>query len=365
MANGKTRSLFIAGAGVLLLGAAVFTLLNIPHGRGVQLVIPGVMIALLGAILLGVGIRSAVLAGRGGGGPREDYRHTYRLFGAVVAVLALALTARALAIPPSFGEFGSYRSAAIAAARGPVPGHQGKAVCAKCHPKQAKLQGKDAHRRVQCETCHGMGKAHAAAPKQVKQKRDGSKGACLTCHRQLDARPGAFGQVNWEKHYAFVGVKDPSIKCIQCHDPHEPLFMDRDLNAARMHPLINRCRDCHTGSQRSPLTPRPKDHPVIFQCKDCHKAVAEDFAKRPHKKVRCTTCHLFFQESAFAGRIIRDADPRFCLLCHRKASYREASQPAIEWPAHREDMGGEGSERCVDCHQTSIIHTTVKKGEQR
>ena len=54
---------------------------------------------------------------------------------------------------------------------------------------------------------------------------------------------------------------------------------------------------------------------------DCHGDVVEDFASRTHAEVRCTTCHIFFRETQDAGRILRDADPRFCLLCHRAADF--------------------------------------------
>ena len=347
-------------AGLWLLVTAVTVLIRMHQSWGARLIIPSVFGGLLGVILTAVGIRN-LLAARRGGGPAEDYRHTYRLFGVLLGVLVLALGARAVVIPPSFGEYGSFRSEALVAARNIVPGHQGKKRCARCHPKVAKLHAKDAHAGVQCEACHGMGRQHLAGPGKKMLRKDGGKQACLTCHRRLDARPGSFGQVDWKEHYTFVGVTDFSIKCVKCHSPHEPLFMDRDLKTARLHPLIHRCRDCHTGTKRDPATPRPKSHPAIFQCKDCHKAVVVDHARRSHKKVRCTTCHLFFKESDYAGRIVRDADPRFCLLCHRKAKFRKDSPPGIQWPSHREDMGGTKTARCIDCHQHDNIHVTVKK----
>jgi hypothetical protein len=83
-----------------------------------------------------------------------------------------------------------------------------------------------------------------------------------------------------------------------------------------------------------------------------------DFADRSHSDVRCTTCHLFFRESPFAGRIIRDADPRFCLLCHRNADFRsDDAPPGIDWPEHRQEMAErpeDANKRCIDCHRDAI-----------
>jgi hypothetical protein len=177
------------------------------------------------------------------------------------------------------------------------------------------------------------------------------------------ARPGDFPQIVPEDHYRFVGVRDVATPCTACHNPHEPLFMDRDLRTARLHPLIHRCRDCHAGRYDETL-PRPQNHPPIFQCDYCHGQIAAEFAQRPHHRVRCTTCHLFFRESDSAGRILRDADPRFCLLCHRDADFRSSeAPPGIEWPEHREVMAedeGDLQKRCIDCHQDRIHPLQMK-----
>ena len=153
-------------------------------------------------------------------------------------------------------------------------------------------------------------------------------------------------------------VADEGLACTACHDPHEPLFMDRDLRTARLHPLIQRCRDCHAGRADETL-PRPDHHPAIFECRYCHAPVVADYETRPHKVVRCTTCHIFFRASAFAGRILRDADPRFCLLCHGEAEFRSnTSAPGISWPdGHLDDVADDEADRtkrCIDCHRDRI-----------
>jgi hypothetical protein len=293
---------------------------------------------------------------QGGQGPAGfSYRHTRRLFALVALGLAAAVGVRWFLIPPTFGERGHFRAVAIDEAREREPRHVGEARCASCHKKEVALHDKDTHAAVACEVCHGPGWQHAARKSKMKLPRGAA--ACLVCHQRLAARVSSFAQIEPVEHFRLVGVKDKSTPCTTCHDPHEPLYLDRSLAQARLHPLVHRCRDCHSGPARDAKLARPAGHPAIFECSSCHAALAKDFAGRSHRKVECRTCHLFIKQSDFAGRIIRDADPRFCLLCHRGGAFRAAgAPPSIEWPKHREEMGGEAGKRCVDCHQDKI-HT--------
>ncbi|MBI5508566.1 MAG: hypothetical protein HY903_07420 [Deltaproteobacteria bacterium] len=316
-------------------------------------------------VLVAVGV-NAVLAGRDAprapAGPRASYRHTVPLFLVVGVTVTAALTARSFAVPSGFGAHGYFRGTAPTEARDFPLRHAGKERCAECHEDELNLHDKDAHAKVPCETCHGPGAQHADASGDAPILVPRAKEDCLVCHRILDARPGAFPQISLQDHYRFVGVKDDNVQCIQCHSPHEPLYMDRDLRTARLHPLIHRCRDCHIGRTDETLS-RPEAHPAIFECSYCHKTIVADAAARKHRKVSCTTCHIFFRDSDFAGRIIRDADPRFCLLCHRKAAFRsDTAAPGIDWPAHLKDVGKEGlkNARCIDCHQDRI-HTIAPR----
>jgi len=300
---------------------------------------------------------------------RADYRHTYLLFGLIGVALVAGLVIRALLVPETFGQYGHYRAAAPLDIRALPREHIGERSCASCkdpkaqdHAVKAALHDKDAHSPVPCEDCHGPGAEHAARPKEVKLLKPEGRQACLGCHQLLAARPGWFPQVDWQEHFRFVGVADQKTACTACHDPHEPLFMDRDLRTARLHPLIQRCRDCHTLRVNEEV-PRPADHPPIFACAYCHAPLVADFEQRTHHKVRCTTCHIFFRVSDFAGRILRDADPRFCLLCHGNADFRsDSAPPGIDWPdGHLNDVAeteADRSKRCIDCHQDRI-HLTL------
>jgi len=78
----------------------------------------------------------------------------------------------------------------------------------------------------------------------------------------------------------------------------------------------------------------------------------------PHRDLKCTTCHPFFKETVSAGRIIKDTDPRFCLLCHRRAKFRaDDGPPQIRWPQHIKTMRDGPSDTrtlCVQCHRVAL-----------
>ena len=361
MTSRKVNAVLLLGAG--LLAAAVFAAVAFDVGglpRPVNTMTLLVGLAAVAVITSSIGVNILLDLKHEGAGearPPADYSHTYRLFGLLGFIIAAALGAQQLLIPKSFGQFGFYRGEAVAAARAIPTKYAGKAACNECHDDKVRLHDKDVHATVECEDCHGPGAMHIADPEKVKPPKPKGKEACLVCHRQMPSRPGPFPQVKREEHYAFVGVKDPNVDCTQCHDPHEPLYMDRDLRTARLHPVIHRCRDCHTAAVNE-AQPRPAGHPAIFECGYCHAAVKKDFAGRTHKKQACTTCHIYVAESESAGRIIRDADPRFCLLCHRAAPFRsDSAAPGITWPAHLDDVGAgpaDREKRCIDCHRDRI-----------
>ena len=285
------------------------------------------------------------------------------------------MVARSLAVPDSFEKYGFYRGdAAIEARTVRTPRLQGKTVCADCHDELTPLHEKDVHRTVQCEDCHGPADRHVREQKDKTQDFDPAASIvrpkendiCLICHRALNARPGSFPQVEWREHFKAGGVKPDKIettKCINCHNPHEPLFLTKPLPEARLHPLIHRCRDCHVGLAKD--AKMPPQHPATFSCQYCHDDLDADFQKRKHADVTCTTCHLFQRDSDFAGRIIRNTDPRFCLLCHGKTDFRDANGKVklVKWPQHLTDHDKKLTDKktpCVNCHADEI-HGDTKK----
>jgi transcription elongation factor Elf1 len=290
------------------------------------------------------------------GHTKPDYRHAYPVFLILFGVLAAAMAVRAWLVPASFGKYGYYRGDALDEARERPSLYAGKGACAGCHDDIVALHAKDAHGTVQCETCHGAASKHAVDGENPPPRADQQKD-CLVCHRRMDARPGSFPQINREEHYKFVGVADPETPCVRCHSGHEPVFMDKDLRTARLHPLIHSCSDCHLG-RTDQNQKKPEDHPQIFTCNYCHPAVAASAAKAEHHSISCRTCHFFIKQNAFSGRIVRDADPRFCLLCHRKTEFRTTNgPPLIDWPGHLagvSDGPPDPKRTCVECHQDQI-----------
>jgi hypothetical protein len=366
-ASSASRSVTVRGAGVLAGGVAaaailVFVVIRDQAAGGTgTLTVSVVGLGLAAIVLCAIGVnmlRTGRRLAAGEAVATASYRHTFRLFGTFGAAIGLAMVARAMAVPATFGQFGHYRGDAVAAAMVGKPRHLGKAGCAECHETQAEMHLKDAHANVQCENCHGPGAEHSENDGKGGVVVDKTKDGCLMCHRKLTARPGTFAQVDWREHYKFVGVADTSIACVSCHDAHEPLFMDRDLREARLHPMIHRCRNCHV-NKIDETAKRSEDHPPIFECSYCHEKTVKDFESRKHHKVACNTCHIFFPQTEYAGRIIRDADPRFCLLCHKRTAFRskDAPAPSIDWPGHLEKIKAppeDMKKRCIDCHRDRI-----------
>lgn len=290
--------------------------------------------------------------------------YSRRIFGILFVVVVGALSLRAALVPEGFGKYGHYRGDAPAEAADREPVHQGKMVCARCHVSEFNKHEKDVHVSVECEDCHGEGKEHVAAREanapadQGTVFRELEQANCLACHRRLIARPKLFPTIEVASHFALVGVSKPDTPCQSCHNPHEPLFLDRTGSEARIHPLIHPCSDCHHEAdiEKKAL---PEGHVVTFRCKDCHADIVADFKQKPHGELDCRVCHLFHKESDFSGRIYKNGNPRFCLMCHLETDFKSGKKIKLitSFEGHREEMGGEGNERCVDCHVEDYIHS--------
>ena len=140
---------------------------------------------------------------------------------------------------------------------------------------------------VTCESCHGPGAEHAAAPSKKNIDSPGRLSAtqlnqfCGKCHRPPAANPAAVDWNNaWNVRHQPMYLNESAcfregkgvLSCLTCHDPHEP-------SGRRPTTFYNRrCTACHPiSSLRSSIatnsTRRPK--PVCLQqipsnCIDCH-----------------------------------------------------------------------------------------------
>ena len=303
----------------------------------------------------------------------SDKAHVWRIFGALALVLVIAFALQRGLRPDDFGEIDNYRAGSLDEILAQEPVHQGADVCAECHDDVVSLHDKDIHVHVQCEVCHTSGLRHVrhyldgdetVTEEQAAMPKEYTLEGCLFCHRKLVARPSTFPQVDPEEHYRFLKVVEPQTPCIECHSPHEPLYLLTQVSEARIHPIIHECGDCHDPEPETGFR-EVDSHPTIFVCEDCHPAVAQDFSERQHSFLRCTACHLFHRENESAGRIFKNGNRRFCLLCHESEPFKDAAAlPQVDSDVHLSEMAEfldrrpedlrDDPRACLACHYDYI-----------
>ncbi|MEW6071268.1 MAG: hypothetical protein AB1726_01560 [Planctomycetota bacterium] len=270
-------------------------------------------------------------------------------------------------VPATFGELGTYRAAALAEIAAEQPLFQGRDACNECHEDIVDTVRKDTHRTVNCEDCHGPAQLHVAyqmgeddegiTAEMALLPKEKDRALCLLCHRRLRARPVSFPQIDPDEHVAFLRRDGAAVDCVECHSPHEPIFLLTDAESARLHPVIRECFHCHDPVPETPVA-EVEGHVPVFQCIDCHGELVEDFEKRPHSIVSCATCHLYTQVSDTADRIFKNGNVKFCLLCHEEKPFKDpAAIPLVRWPAHldEEEIAAVDREKtCIQCHWEKI-----------
>jgi hypothetical protein len=318
--------------------------------------------------------------------------HVKRAFALLIIAGLLGFAVRQLLLPATFGTIGHYRTASLKDILTQDPVYQSKAACVQCHEDNFNLHEKDVHYGVQCENCHGPANNHiseiaaflkqnhlepansgkyskdalkAVPNKLVRMPKEYTLEGCLYCHRKLDSRPHDFAQIDPRDHFKSLHVTDNSIRCVECHNPHEPLYLLTAVSEARIHPTIYECEDCHKKRPEKSMKDAEK-HPVIFECADCHTAIVQDFKKREHASMRCTGCHLYHPENETSGRIYKNGNKQFCLLCHEKKPFKDPKGvPQIDVSKHLEKMPGimgkdansimSSKTACLECH-FNFIH---------
>jgi hypothetical protein len=139
----------------------------------------------------------------------------FRIFLLAVGIVVAYSVARYFLTPPSFGEYGWYRGAALAelATRDRV--YAGKKACEECHSDAYQKLMKHEHKSLSCEACHGPGEAHVENPDNPDVKMAVLHySLCLRCHEANPSRPKWHKQIVSKNHY-------PG-KCTECHLPHSP-----------------------------------------------------------------------------------------------------------------------------------------------
>jgi len=320
----------------------------------------------------------------------KNNTHVKRVFALLIIALIIGFGIRQLLIPDTWGIIGYYRAEGLKDILSQQQVYQSQETCAACHDIYD-IHEKDVHFDVQCEDCHEPADVHIAeieaflkqngqgptesgkyseetleaVPENlVQMPKEYTLEGCLYCHRKLESRPHDFAQVDPREHFEFLHVIDDSIQCVECHNPHEPLFLLTPVSEARIHPTIYECEDCHKERPEKGYK-EAENHPVIFECEDCHTAIVQDFKKREHASMRCTTCHLYHRENETSGRIYKNGNKQFCLLCHEQKPFKDQdSLPQIDVAEHLEEMPEatgkdaklikESNTSCLECHYNFI-----------
>jgi hypothetical protein len=305
----------------------------------------------------------------------KNKSHIIKVFSLIFIILIIAFIIGRIFQPKSYGDHGHYRWDAVTEIQNQEIVNQDIKICGECHNDIYNLHEKDAHYTVPCTDCHGSGKLHVAFHKggdnakniskeQAVMEKEYKLEGCLLCHRKLKAKPSDFPQISQEEHYKFLHVNDINTKCIECHSPHEPVFLLTEVRKSRIHPIVYRCTECHDPKPEKSFRDVP-NHPAIFECNDCHKEIVDDFNTKPHHNyVECRTCHLYHKENETTGRIYKNGNAKFCLLCHEKKPFKDDKYPPkIKWPSHvgSQEIIIKGDEKiCLNCHQDKIHKMNVK-----
>ncbi len=158
----------------------------------------------------------------------EDYplrhtKHIFRVFLLLVLGIVAIVLGRSLFVPPSWGIYGWYRADNVEEQRQHPVVHGGDASCKSCHEEALAKHQSGPHQVVRCEACHAPLAIHVAQDKKAADMPTSrSRDVCLRCHRQLEARPDDFPQVQPRQHVDENGGEWSEEACLDCHEAHQP-----------------------------------------------------------------------------------------------------------------------------------------------
>jgi len=167
-------------------------------------------------------------------------QHIKRLLAAFALVFILFLVMQQVLKPSSFGKLGHYRADAIPENEMKPLNYAGSARCTKCHEDMATDKAIGFHAQLQCEVCHGPGLKHVLyadrfkdgkLPDSLKLHKPDERIECAKCHQLNAARikitfdtvnNTMIHQVNTLTHNPVNKKTNEALKCIECHNPHQP-----------------------------------------------------------------------------------------------------------------------------------------------
>lgn len=221
-----------------------------------------------------------------------------------IAVVALVV-ARHFLVPPTFGEYGHYRAAAIEDNAAHPIAFAGYISCGECHDDITALKAQSNHRGVSCEVCHGPAAGHIEDPTEITPEAPRKRDLCPLCHGFDQARPSGFPQILPSMH-------NPGRACISCHNPHNPTL---------------------------PHAPE--------ECTACHRKIGNEQAVSHHATLKCAVCHQVPDEHLVDPRSALEQKPTeraLCGQCHAPMADSPIEIPRIDMATHGERY------LCWDCH---------------
>jgi|GEM_PF-1199378 len=163
---------------------------------------------------------------------------------------------------------------------------------------------------VQCEACHGPGKAHADAPTAANIFKSGYSGTygCVACHARglgtrIPVKSGAkfldhreqYDQMQFTKHR-----RSATMTCTTCHDPHKSTMYDRGgLKTAG-----TQCTPCHTSKAVSiTVVKSGVSTPAPHSCQDCHMPYIGNTAIEQNDNRSDQASHMWKINTTAVGKI--------------------------------------------------------------
>lgn len=128
---------------------------------------------------------------------------------------------------------------------------------------------------IQCEECHGPGKAHADSPGTRPLSIDTRASECGRCHNRgglNDQIPASGGFIKHHEQYNELVASDHQfLTCVTCHDPHAGVVYS-DLEGTN--PIKVACEGCHTDARASLQAGALAGVKADFDCESCHMPYA-------------------------------------------------------------------------------------------
>jgi DmsE family decaheme c-type cytochrome len=257
----------------------------------------------------------------------------------------------------------------------------GSEACAQCHDGEPAFYKKGYHRmaffekgiNAGCESCHGLGSAHADNRENDKEVDDivnptdmhalsaaDRSATCLGCHQDdfplWPTTDHALHQVScWDCHSSDLHQPPPDIAgsgykpaelhakqddtfCLQCHED-----VRSEFNLQYHHPVLEgqmRCADCHS------IHGEPRKNPALQDtnaaCISCHADTGGPWVfEHPALEEGCNVCHQ--PHGSVNNKLLQTVDNSLCIKCHFE-------QPTGIFGRQPHAQFLQNGALCYDCH---------------